>query len=242
MKNFFTNIIMCIIAQIGNSQNYEIAYLEKIDLSNGVFSKPLEKQSTLLLNEDYSIFSSFNIESSVTTEAKDKDGNSVRIINSRDTIYAFKSQANKTVTIKKHFFTEKKIVLDSLDIMKWELLKEKRVILEYECNKAIMTFRGKEFEVFYTAKIPISDGPYHFHGLPGVILSARLINSIDTFEIEAYSIKNSNKTIKNPFKGNKVVGFQEYKKTYKKKHQELGDYSGGENTLSKGWLENLIDE
>jgi len=236
-------IILCsLIALNAHSQNYKIEFLEKIDFSDGVFTKPLEKESTLLFNEDYSIFSSFVIERSVTREAYDKAGNNVRIIHSKDTIHAYKNQANKTVTIKKNLFTGKKIVLDSLDIMKWELLNEKKTILGYDCYKAKTKFRGVEFEVFYTPKIPISDGPYSFCGLPGVILSVKLIDPINTFEVEAYSITNSNSDIINPFTNSKVISFNEYKNIYKKKHQELGNYSGGENTLSKGWLENLIDE
>ena len=53
-------IILCsLIALNAHSQNYKIEFLEKIDFSDGVFTKPLEKESTLLFNEDYSIFSSF---------------------------------------------------------------------------------------------------------------------------------------------------------------------------------------
>lgn len=235
-------ILLCFITIRLNAQNYKIGYLEKIDLSNGTLSEPFKKQCFLLLNEDSSLFSSFNNENTSNQEVMQKDGNRSRVINRNDTLQIFKNKVDKVVITDKKLFTSKKIVLDSLGLMKWELSNEQKTILGYNCYKATTKFRGREFEVFYTAKIPISDGPRNFYGLPGVILYVKLMNSIHTYEIEAISITNSNEKIKNPFKDIKTMSFEDFKKLYKKKHKELGNYSGGENVLSKGGLENLIDE
>ena len=54
--------------------------------------------------------------------------------------------------------------------MKWNLENEKKDILSYECNKAITIFRGRKYIAWYTNAIPVSDGPYKFSGLPGLIL------------------------------------------------------------------------
>ncbi len=53
---------------------------------------------------------------------------------------------------------------------KWEIKNEKKKILGYLCQKAITTFRGRNYEAWFTSKIPLSEGPYKFGGLPGLIL------------------------------------------------------------------------
>lgn len=53
---------------------------------------------------------------------------------------------------------------------KWEITTDTLTILSYLCQKAITTFRGRTFEAWFTADIPINNGPYKFGGLPGLIL------------------------------------------------------------------------
>lgn len=56
-------------------------------------------------------------------------------------------------------------------LFKWVLVpKRDTVILGYTCKMATTVFRGRTYTAWYTPKIPISDGPYKFAGLPGLIL------------------------------------------------------------------------
>ncbi len=59
---------------------------------------------------------------------------------------------------------------EALPQMVWTLLNESQVILSYPCQKATTTFRGRKYEAWFTAKIPINNGPWKFGGLPGLIL------------------------------------------------------------------------
>lgn len=56
--------------------------------------------------------------------------------------------------------------------IEWELGDSVKTILGYECHEANAHFRGREWHVFYTEEIPVSDGPWKLHGLPGLIMSA----------------------------------------------------------------------
>ncbi|TAE11577.1 MAG: GLPGLI family protein [Bacteroidetes bacterium] len=69
-------------------------------------------------------------------------------------------------------------VKDSLHNFKWELLPDTATILKRKCLSAKTTFRGREYKVFYTPEIPVSDGPWKFGGLPGLILE---VKSTDDF-------------------------------------------------------------
>ena len=54
--------------------------------------------------------------------------------------------------------------------MEWTILSHRRQISGYRCQKAITYFRGRKWEAWFASQIPVSDGPWKFHGLPGLIL------------------------------------------------------------------------
>jgi GLPGLI family protein len=52
----------------------------------------------------------------------------------------------------------------------WTILPDRKQIAGYMCQKATTTFRGREWEAWFAQQIPVSDGPWKFNGLPGLIL------------------------------------------------------------------------
>lgn len=54
--------------------------------------------------------------------------------------------------------------------LKWEILQEKSIYEGYNVQKASTVFAGRKWTAWFTNEIPISDGPYKFSGLPGLIL------------------------------------------------------------------------
>ncbi len=52
----------------------------------------------------------------------------------------------------------------------WAISGERKKIGDYTCTKATCSFRGRTYEAWFTDEIPVSDGPWKFHGLPGLIL------------------------------------------------------------------------
>jgi GLPGLI family protein len=80
-------------------------------------------------------------------------------------IYRLGSQIYFTGSISRDFFTFENTYL------KWETnYKEVKTILGYKCNKATTKFSQKIYTAWYTKDIPISEGPYRFKGLTGLIL------------------------------------------------------------------------
>jgi GLPGLI family protein len=57
-----------------------------------------------------------------------------------------------------------------MPVQHWVLTNEKKSLLGYLCKSATLTFRGRKYRAWYTEEIPKNDGPYIFHGLPGLIL------------------------------------------------------------------------
>lgn len=64
----------------------------------------------------------------------------------------------------------------------WELTDSVTEVLGYECRSARCSFRGREWTVFYAEDIPLADGPWKLHGLPGLIMKASDEKGHYTFE------------------------------------------------------------
>ena len=56
--------------------------------------------------------------------------------------------------------------------LEWELTDSVTTVLGYECHSAVCNFRGREWTAFYTEDIPLMEGPWKLHGLPGLIMKA----------------------------------------------------------------------
>ncbi|MBD3904972.1 GLPGLI family protein [Chryseobacterium sp. C-39] len=103
---------------------------------------------------------------------------------------------------------------------KWTFLNETKKIQGYTCKKAIGKYHNKTIIVWYTEEIPISDGPYTFKNLPGLVLEAS--DSKDYFHFTLESLKRIKKPIK-PLEG--TVG-TEYSKFVKKRTDIFNDPIG----------------
>ncbi|MDR2651469.1 MAG: GLPGLI family protein, partial [Prevotellaceae bacterium] len=54
----------------------------------------------------------------------------------------------------------------------WKIQADTTTILGYKCIKAITTFRGRTYEIWFTPFVPVRQGPWKFNGLLGLILKA----------------------------------------------------------------------
>lgn len=66
--------------------------------------------------------------------------------------------------------SEIKVMAEGPLEMRWTLVEGDTTILDLRCNKATLTFAGRRYTAWYTPEIPISEGPYKFNGLPGLIV------------------------------------------------------------------------
>lgn len=71
---------------------------------------------------------------------------------------------------------------EDLPVFEWELTDSMTNVLGYECQSAKCDFRGREWIVFYSEDIPLSEGPWKLHGLPGLIMKASDSKGEYTFE------------------------------------------------------------
>lgn len=80
---------------------------------------------------------------------------------------------------------------ENLDLFDWTLSDETDVIHGYPVQKATTNFGGREWIAWFTPEIPISDGPYKFRGLPGLILHIEDSRQHHIFKIESIARSDS---------------------------------------------------
>jgi len=67
--------------------------------------------------------------------------------------------------------------------MDWKILPDREKIGTYDCQKAVLDFGGRKWTAWFTDEIPIPDGPYKFHGLPGLIVKIEDQSNSHKFEL-----------------------------------------------------------
>jgi GLPGLI family protein len=70
---------------------------------------------------------------------------------------------------------------DFLGKPNWQLQEGTDTVEGYECQKAILNFRGRNYTAWFTLEIPISDGPWKLFGLPGLILKVEDADQLFSF-------------------------------------------------------------
>lgn len=75
----------------------------------------------------------------------------------------------------------------------WELTEEMDSICGYPCIKAHADFCGRKWDAWFTNDIPLSDGPFRFQGLPGLIL--KMESEDKEHRLTAISIRNGHNDI-----------------------------------------------
>lgn len=87
--------------------------------------------------------------------------------------------------------------------MNWKISSEKQKIGEWNAQKAETDFGGRHWIAWFSTDIPVQDGPYKFHGLPGIIV--KLEDRTGTHRFELKGIKNSVQKVEMPFSAKEIA-------------------------------------
>lgn len=71
----------------------------------------------------------------------------------------------------------------------WKISPEKEKIGEWQAQKAEADFGGRHWIAWFATEIPLQDGPYKFHGLPGLIV--KIADKTGSHQFELKGVKNS---------------------------------------------------
>ena len=86
----------------------------------------------------------------------------------------------------------------------WKIKTEEKKILNYNCQKAILNYKGRDYIAWFTDEIALQEGPWKFSGLPGLIME--IYDTKKQFTFKLIGVKKENK----PFPKS---GLKKYKTT-----------------------------
>lgn len=99
--------------------------------------------------------------------------------------------------------------IGSMEDIEWEITNEKKVMLGFECTKAVAKNKNYLISVWFTDKIPVSSGPANYFGLPGLVIWAEdffrttQIEKIEYISEKQFPLAEEIKKIKVTFDKNK---------------------------------------
>lgn len=204
--------------------------------STDIYSKQSEEMF-LLTNNNVSIFQSKNgyIRDSLLLKIENKPTQKLAMLdiskfpktqfhfkiikdNSKDSIIVY----DKIYTDNFRYSEHKKSVI-------WKINSDTLTINGLKCQKATTKYAGRIYEAWFSNEIPISDGPYKFSGLPGLIVKMYDLNKHYIFELVAKydtnQVYSNLKPKRNLFYTTKSV-FLEKIEDYKKNIFERLEQSG----------------
>ena len=82
----------------------------------------------------------------------------------------FKNYPAQKIAVSERLVMDNYLYEEDMYSMNWQILPDTLRILSYLCQKAEVDFRGRHYEAWFSPEIPLSEGPWKFNGLPGLIL------------------------------------------------------------------------
>lgn len=98
----------------------------------------------------------------------------------------FKDREHKKLHHSLKILDDKLFYTEPLSLQKWQIENESRTISGYMAQKATTSYAGRNYTAWFTPEIPISDGPYKFSGLPGLILEIEDAAGEYAFKFEGF--------------------------------------------------------
>jgi GLPGLI family protein len=194
MKSLSLLLLICIgvATQMSTDapESYQIEYGFKFQTNKTDTNSIASEDMLLVINDNASEFQSYFkiIKDSALKQMEQTRRVDFRGIPKPKLDYSIvKDRSAKNIRFSQILGPNKFYYTDSLDMFDWQLQPDKKDIAGYACNKATVSFAGRNYTAWYTPAIPIAEGPYKFNGLPGLILE--VYDADNHFHFTVLSIK-----------------------------------------------------
>ncbi|BFO67636.1 hypothetical protein KCF3NO3_36190 [Chryseobacterium sp. KCF3-3] len=123
-----------------------------------------------------------------------------------------KNYSQKTINLYDKYKSVSLVTIDQ-EIPKWKIENEFKKINDLNCQKAVADYKGRTWEAWFSKDFPVSDGPYKFSGLPGLVVAIKDGDNDHVFEL--VQIKKIKAVTALVPKNNKQMNGEEYRKLIK---------------------------
>ena len=137
---------------------------------------------------------------------KDRELFHRNVLGRRTTTRVYKNYPLGEMTITESIVADCFIFRDKLEPQQWMMEDSTKVILGYNCQKAVCDFRGRHYIAWFAPDVPEDNGPWKFFGLPGLIMEV-----YDKGRQYEYLIVSLQKVENEPIVFNEPVGDMRYR-------------------------------
>lgn len=163
-------LILILIPTLFFSQNSSFIY--EMNFKPNSDSIKTEKINYILdVKNQESIFRSDKFRNFDSLRIKRGYGNSADMQFNNQQLYVYKNY--KKNEVNKYVFVplvDPKYIIKIKENLVWNITNKKNKIGKFDCQKAETNYSGRKWIAWFTNEISIQDGPYIFHGLPGLIV------------------------------------------------------------------------
>jgi GLPGLI family protein len=205
MKQFYIPFIFLLISSLVPAQELtdKFKYKATYDLTwqiDSTNSESIQNETMVLfIGDKISRFSSESqyIADSIKEAYKDRERTQQSFNEMRSKMpmsalnfYVFKKQNSAQVSFTEKIVKDNYRYIQDIDDLNWEILPETKEVAGFVAQKAKASFSGRDYTAWFTTEIPISEGPYKFRGLPGLILEISDNNDYYTFKLNGFKELN----------------------------------------------------
>ena len=178
--------------------DYQLSFDKSISFFERLEKNPDDIQKTV--SSDNGITQKFTV-----TKRKDW------CLNTKTGFYFLQFISNHSFVVKENDFN-----------WNWKIEDETKKIGGYNCKKATTRFRGWNYVAWFAPEIPVSYGPWKFHGLPGLILEVydvekKALHSV----VKKIEFKDSIEVSPDNLPLDKTINIADYLKKEKQNSMEL---------------------
>jgi GLPGLI family protein len=203
MKNLYFSLLFILSFSVATAQeltdkfNYKATYQLTWQIDSTDAESVQSEKMVLFIGDGISRFSSLNLlkADSLSAERKKNFKKTGRFMSPPQTEFEYK--LFKNLNIGKLYFFERVAkdrfkYTEELPLQEWEIHSETKEISGYTVQKATTNYAGRDYVAWFTAEIPISDGPYKFSGLPGLIIEIADTQNYYHFKITGFRELDTN--------------------------------------------------
>ena len=216
------SIVLTFISFIANAQTYKAIY--NINFISNLNTRAVRTERAFLIikNNQESSYASENTYKQDSIRRLVKEG----VLTAQEVMndshpktglnhFVQKNYSGQSMTIANLIALDNYIYNQKNELF-WQLSSDTLTIKNYFCNKATTTYEGRDYIAWYTTEIPISDGPYKFWGLPGLIIKIYDTENEYTFTLENFQ-KYTGKQYITPYQTRKTyeVSYAKFKELSK---------------------------
>ncbi|MDX1427793.1 MAG: GLPGLI family protein [Salegentibacter mishustinae] len=205
MKHFYIPFIFLLISSLVPAQELtdKFKYKATYDLTwqiDSTNSESIQNETMVLfIGDKISRFSSEGqyIADSIKEAYKDRERTQQSFNEMRSKMpmsalnfYVFKRQNSAQVSFTEKIVRDNYRYIQDIDDLNWEILPETKEVAGFVAQRAKASFSGRDYTAWFTTEVPISEGPYKFRGLPGLILEISDNNDYYTFKLNGFKELN----------------------------------------------------